>query len=65
MHVYKMYSGRLNFVIAFAALVHSLGQSNGEGLEAKVAGAKLPRTLGLDVSTAVYDGNDSVYIFGG
>jgi hypothetical protein len=58
-----MYSGRLSFVIAVVALVHIFGAINGEALEAKVADAKLPTAL--YASTAVYDGNDSVYIFGG
>jgi hypothetical protein len=44
-------------------LVHCLGVSYGEGLEAKVAGAKLPTSLYYH--SAVYDGKDSVYIFGG
>jgi hypothetical protein len=61
--VYKMYGGRLIFDISVVALVYCLGQSNGEGLEAKVAVAKLPTPL--RDSTAVYDGNDYVYIFGG
>jgi hypothetical protein len=58
-----MYSVRLIFLFAVAALVQCFGKSNGESLEAKLAGAKLPAVL--DQSTAVYDGNDSVYIFGG
>jgi hypothetical protein len=58
-----MCRGRLTFVIAVVVLVHCLVQSNGEGLEAKLAVSKLPEALYL--STAVYDGNDSVFIFGG
>jgi hypothetical protein len=58
-----MYRGRLILVIAVVAVVHCFEESNGEGLEAQLASAKLPMTLGY--STAVYDGNDSVYIFGG
>jgi hypothetical protein len=58
-----MYNLRLILFIGAAALVHSFGESSGEGLEAKLAVAKLPATL--DSSTAVYDGDDSVYIFGG
>jgi hypothetical protein len=58
-----MYWGRPLFVIAVVALLLCFGESDGEGLEAKLAGAKLPVTLYH--STAVYDGNDSVYIFGG
>jgi hypothetical protein len=46
-----------------AALVHCFGQTYGEGLEAKLAGAKLPRILCQ--SKGVYDGIDSVFIFGG
>jgi hypothetical protein len=38
-------------------------ESYGQGPEAKVAVAKLPR--GLYYHSAVCDGNDSVYIFGG
>jgi hypothetical protein len=63
LQIYKMYSGRLIFVLAVAVLVQCLGESNGESLEAKLAGAKLPTALAN--SAAVYDGNDSVYIFGG
>jgi hypothetical protein len=63
LQIYKMDSGRLVLLIAVAALVHSFGESMGEGLEAKLAGAKLPTTL--EYSTAVYDGSDSVYILGG
>jgi hypothetical protein len=54
---------RQTFLIAIATFVLCFEESNGEGLEAKVAGAKLPKILGY--STAVYDGSDSVYIFGG
>jgi hypothetical protein len=61
--VYKMYRARLIFVIAVVSVVHCFGEANGEGLEAKMAGAKLP--AGLSASTLVYDGNDSVYMFGG
>jgi hypothetical protein len=51
------------FVIIAATLVHSFGQSYGEELETKLAGAKLPSAM--YVTTAIYDGSDSVYIFGG
>jgi hypothetical protein len=51
------------FVIAFAVLVHCFAPTYGQGLEAKLAGAKLPTPLYL--ITAVYDGTDKVYIFGG
>jgi hypothetical protein len=54
---------RLTFVIALATLVHCLHGTYGEDLEAKLAGSKLLTTL--YASTAVYDGTDSVYIFGG
>jgi hypothetical protein len=54
---------KLVFVIAIAFLVHFLGQTKSEGLEAKLAVAKLPTPLWG--SSAVYDGNGSVYIFGG
>jgi hypothetical protein len=49
------------FIIAFSASVHCCGQSY--GLEAKLADTKLHR--GTADSSAVYDGIDSVYIFGG
>jgi hypothetical protein len=58
-----MYTERPLFVIAVATLVHCFRQSNGKELEAKLAGAKVPSPLSY--STAVYDGTDSVYIFGG
>jgi hypothetical protein len=55
---------RLTFiVIALATLVHCFDGTYGQELEAKLAGAKLLTTL--YGSTAVYDGNDGVYIFGG
>jgi hypothetical protein len=55
---------KLTSFIAVVALLHSFGQSYGlEVLEAKYAGAKLPTDLYY--STSVYDGIDSVYIFGG
>jgi hypothetical protein len=50
-------------VIALATLVHCFDGTYGQELEAKLAGAKLLTTL--YGSTAVYDGNDGVYIFGG
>jgi hypothetical protein len=55
--------GHLTFVIAVALLVHCFVSTYGQGLEAKLAGAKLPTPL--ELSTAVYDGTDNVYIFGG
>jgi hypothetical protein len=58
-----MFKQRLTFVIGVAVLVHCLSPTYGQRLEAKLAGAKLPKTLYL--STAVYDGTDNVYIFGG
>jgi hypothetical protein len=63
---YKMHRGRRNLVIAFAAalLGHYFRETNGrQTLEAKLAGAKLPTILYY--TTAFYDGDDSVYIFGG
>jgi hypothetical protein len=58
-----MYRNSLIFVIGVVALVHCFGQIYGKELEAKVARAELP--AGLSESTAVYDGIDNVYIFGG
>jgi hypothetical protein len=58
-----MYRDILTFLITVAALVHRFGQCYGEGLEAKLAGAKLP--FPLRYHAAVYDGSDDVYIFGG
>jgi hypothetical protein len=37
-----MFRERITFVIAVATLVHCFGENTGEGLEAKLAGAKLP-----------------------
>jgi hypothetical protein len=55
---------RLFFVISVTLiLAHYFCESYGQGLEATVAGAKLPTPLFLH--SAVYDGNDFVYIFGG
>jgi hypothetical protein len=53
--------GKMTFVTILVALLHCFQQTY--GLEAKLAGAKLPTTLYH--STTVYDGADSVYIFGG
>jgi hypothetical protein len=58
-----MYRQRLTFVIAVAVLVHCFAATYGQGLEANLVGAKLPTPMFL--STAVYDGTDNVYIFGG
>jgi hypothetical protein len=63
---YKMHRERRNFVIAFAAalLGNYFRETYGiQTLEAKLAGAKLPTILYY--TTAVYDGDDSVYIFAG
>jgi hypothetical protein len=54
---------KLTLFIAVVALLHSFGQSYGQILETILAGAKLPTDLYY--STSVYDGKDSVYIFGG
>jgi hypothetical protein len=56
---------RHNYVIVVAVTIlqFCFKESNGKGLEAKLAGGKLPTALYY--STAVYDGNDSVYLFGG
>jgi hypothetical protein len=50
-------------VLIFAALNCSTEAEGQQGLEAKLAGARLPTTL--IESSAVYDGVDNVYIFGG
>jgi hypothetical protein len=57
-----MYKERFIFVMTLAALVNCFGHSHGE-LEVKLAGTKLP--VGIGMSPAVYDGTDSVYLFGG
>jgi hypothetical protein len=54
---------RLTAVIVVVTLLNYFTGNYGEELEAKRAGAKLP--IELESSTAVYDGIDSVYIFGG
>jgi hypothetical protein len=51
------------FVITVAVLVYCFAPTYGQGLEAKLAGAKLPTPM--HISTAVYDGTNNVYIFGG
>jgi hypothetical protein len=58
-----MFGEKLSFLIAVAAVLHSFGQIYGQVLEAKLAGARL--STGLSYSTSVYDGIDSVFIFGG
>jgi hypothetical protein len=58
-----MFRENLFLLIPVVALLHSFGQSYGQVLEAKLAGAKLP--TGLSYSTSSYDGVDSVFIFGG
>jgi hypothetical protein len=50
-------------LIILGALVIVSTEVSGQGLEAKLAGAQLPNTL--YGSSSVYDGADSVYIFGG
>jgi hypothetical protein len=50
-------------LIAVISILHSFGQSNGQVLDEKLAGAKLPTDLFY--STSVYDGIASMYIFGG
>jgi hypothetical protein len=63
-NTYKMGKEEQVFAIAIALmLAQCFSESDGQGLEAKVAGAKLPTPLYRH--SAVYDGNDSVYIFGG
>jgi hypothetical protein len=57
-------NGRHGFVISVALMMQlSFSKSSERGLEAIVARAKLPTALYSHA--AVYDGNDSVYIFGG
>jgi hypothetical protein len=62
---YKMNKGTQVFAsaVAFLLQLRFIGSYGQGGLEAIVAGAKLPTALWC--STAVYDGNDSVYLFGG
>jgi hypothetical protein len=50
-------------VAAFTMLQCCFKESNGQGLEANLAGVKL--STGLIYSSAVYDGKDFVYVFGG
>jgi hypothetical protein len=50
-------------LVAVTMLQCCFKESKGQGLEAKLAGGKLPTALYY--STAVYDGNDSVFLFGG
>jgi hypothetical protein len=50
-------------VLVLIGLNCSTEAAGQQGLEAKLAGARLPTTL--SGSSAVYDGVDSVYIFGG
>jgi hypothetical protein len=58
-----MYTEKLFSLITVVALLHSIGPSYGQVLAAKLAAAKLPTALYY--SASVYDGIDSVYIFGG
>jgi hypothetical protein len=58
----EMSKEKLNFVIAFAAIVVCLGESDGQDLEAKLASAQLP--METDELATVYDGNN-IYILGG
>jgi hypothetical protein len=51
------------WIFPFVALVTVSNRASGQGLEAKFAGARLPYTL--YESSAVYDGVDNVYLFGG
>jgi hypothetical protein len=50
-------------VLVWAVLNWSTETEGQQGLEAKLAGTRLPASL-FD-SSAVYDGVDNVYIFGG
>jgi hypothetical protein len=50
-------------LLILVVLNSSIETAGQQGLEAKLAGARLPTTL-WD-SSAVYDGVDNVYIFGG
>jgi hypothetical protein len=52
-----------SLIILVLALTTVCTEVSGQGLEAKLAGSQLPNTL--YGSSAVYDGADSVYIFGG
>jgi hypothetical protein len=53
----------LSWIFLVVALVTVSNPVSGQGFEAKVAGARLPYTL--SESSAVYDGVDNVYLFGG
>jgi hypothetical protein len=50
-------------VLVVAIIINCSKIISGQGLEFKLAGARLPKTL--RESSAVYDGVDHVYIFGG
>jgi hypothetical protein len=50
-------------VFVMAVLNWAIETAGQQGLEAKLAGARLPTSLSQ--SSAVYDGVDDVYIFGG
>jgi hypothetical protein len=50
-------------VLVMAVLTWATETAGQQGLEAKLAGARLPTSLSQ--SSAVYDGVDDVYIFGG
>jgi hypothetical protein len=52
-----------SWIFLVVALVTVNNPVSGQGLEAKVAGARLPYTL--YESSAVYDGLDNVYLCGG
>jgi hypothetical protein len=58
-----MYGIRLIKTFGLAVVVATITGCYGEGLELKIAGGTLPSALYY--SSAVYDGRDSVFIFGG
>jgi hypothetical protein len=51
----------LKFLVVALVIVNT--ELSGQEFEAKLAGTRLPNTL--YVSSAVYDGVDNVYLFGG
>jgi hypothetical protein len=58
-----MYGERLIITFRLAVAVATMSGCYGEELELKIAGGTLPSALYY--SSAVYDGRDSVFIFGG
>jgi hypothetical protein len=59
-----MFRNFVNFIILSAvAILYCCTESDGSELEATLCTAKLPNPVGH--AATIYDGDDSIYVFGG